>query len=98
MWIVRLVCQYGSIAGIYYVYNLPISIAAFAVSYAFGKITFKIYFNSEVLWAASYLANLIREDGAHKGEILNETQIYQQAQNEAYDMVVQNMKTGGKGY
>ena len=98
LWISRLFSQYGSIAGLWYVYNLSIAIVAFAVIYAFGKITFKVYFNREISWTATYLAELIREEAKNKGERLNDAQIYQQAQKEAYDTVVQNMNTGGRGF
>jgi len=45
LWVIRLACQYGSVVVLWYVYGLPIAIIAFIISYAFGKITFKIYFN-----------------------------------------------------
>lgn len=96
LWVMRLACQYGSIAGLWYVYNLPIAIIAFIINYAFGKFTFKIYFNREVVETAAYLANSIREEAEAEGERLNEEQIHRRAREKAYDWVLQNMRTGGR--
>jgi len=98
LWITRLAFQYGSIIGIWYVNDIAIAILAFAIIYAFGKITFKIYFNKEVQWTASYLTNILKRDADTKGEKISDDEIYRQAYSEAYNLVVQNMKTGGRGF
>ena len=98
LWIIRLAFQYGSIIGIWYFYGIVIAIVAFAISYIFGKITFKVYFNREVHWTAMHLVNILRKELETKGEQLSDDKICHKARIEAYDTVVQNMKTGGRGF
>ena len=48
LFVCRLICQYGSIIGIGYSHDLFTGFVALIISYLFGKITFKVYFNKEV--------------------------------------------------
>lgn len=94
-WIIRLIITYGSIAGIWYTYNLFIAIVAFIINYVFGKITFKVYFNREVRETASYFIEKAKEETRSRGELLDERKIEQEAFESAKNIVVQNIEGGG---
>jgi hypothetical protein len=48
LFVIRLICQYGSIVGVWWVYGLFVAIVAFVISYVFGKLTFSIYRSKEM--------------------------------------------------
>jgi hypothetical protein len=91
-WIVRLIITYGSIAGVWYVYGPLPAIVAFIVNYAFGRITFKMYFNREVREIASYFIQKAKEEMQASGKLLDERRIKQEAFESAKTIVVQNVR------
>lgn len=90
LFMIRLAFQYGSIAGIWYTYNLYVAIIAFVISYLFGKITFRIYFNREIRF---YMEPYMR-----KGLSMKERLSYPKSYEIARKMVLENMKKGGRAF
>jgi hypothetical protein len=90
-WVVRLIITYGSIAGLWYVYGVLAAIVAFIANYAFGRITFRVYFNREVREIASYFVQKAKEEGRASGKSLDERRIEQEAFESAKAVVVQNV-------
>ena len=90
---IRIICQYGSITGIFFKYGWGTAVVAFGAGYLFNKITFRIYFNKKIKSMIPMFINLLKTE--HKEELINlsEEEIRQVAKKQA-ETFLENQKKG----
>lgn len=91
LYLVRMAITYGSFVGLFFVYGVPLAVAAFMTYWVFSWATFRTYFGREVRRIAKEI--MMSEPDDDPSDKPTEAEAFEDATR----IVSGNMKTAGRG-